>query len=143
MNDLILGDCLKEMKKLPDNSVDVIITDPPYNISVEGKDIIRKTLSSKFHKRNSNIKQDFGEWDKKPELEYKKFTEEWFKECSRILKPSGWIFVFFSKQEGTGALVFMSGIFLMAATISIGVLASPFAFACLLILGGLAIFALN
>jgi DNA modification methylase len=31
------GDCLKEMKNLPDNSVDSIVTDPPYGISFMGK----------------------------------------------------------------------------------------------------------
>ena len=28
---LILGDCLKEMKKIPDQSIDLVLTDPPYN----------------------------------------------------------------------------------------------------------------
>lgn len=34
---LILGDCLEELKKLPDNSVDSVVTDPPYGISFMGK----------------------------------------------------------------------------------------------------------
>lgn len=32
-NIIIQGDCLDELKKLPDNSVDLIITDPPYKVS--------------------------------------------------------------------------------------------------------------
>jgi site-specific DNA-methyltransferase (adenine-specific) len=31
---LILGDCLEEMKKIPDKSIDLVLTDPPYGIGV-------------------------------------------------------------------------------------------------------------
>jgi DNA modification methylase len=34
---IIHGDCLKKMKKLPDNSVDAVITDPPYGLEFMGK----------------------------------------------------------------------------------------------------------
>jgi len=34
---LYLGDCLEEMKKMPDNSIDTIITDPPYGLEFMGK----------------------------------------------------------------------------------------------------------
>ncbi len=37
-NKIIQGDCIEEMKKLPDNSVDAIITDPPYGLEFMGKD---------------------------------------------------------------------------------------------------------
>lgn len=33
MNQIIQGDAIEELKKLPENSVDAIITDPPYNIT--------------------------------------------------------------------------------------------------------------
>lgn len=46
-NKIILGDCIKELKKLPNDSIDCIITDPPYMISQEGKTIGRKSLNSK------------------------------------------------------------------------------------------------
>lgn len=36
-NKLIHGDCLEEMKKIPDNSVDSIVTDPPYELGFMGK----------------------------------------------------------------------------------------------------------
>lgn len=29
---LIQGDCLEEMKKIPDNSIDLVLTDPPYGV---------------------------------------------------------------------------------------------------------------
>jgi site-specific DNA-methyltransferase (adenine-specific) len=37
-NRIILGDCIEEMKKLSENSVDAIITDPPYGLEFMGKD---------------------------------------------------------------------------------------------------------
>ena len=35
---LVQGDCLEVMKTLPENSVDSIVTDPPYGLSFMGKD---------------------------------------------------------------------------------------------------------
>lgn len=35
MNRIIHGDCLDELKKLPDNSIDSCVTDPPYGLSRE------------------------------------------------------------------------------------------------------------
>jgi len=37
-NTIIQGDCLLELKKFPDNSIDTIITDPPYGLEFMGKD---------------------------------------------------------------------------------------------------------
>ena len=53
MIDLRLGDCLEVMKTIKDNSIDAIITDPPYNIA-------RK---NNFHTMG-RAGIDFGEWDK-------------------------------------------------------------------------------
>lgn len=99
-NQIIHGDCLIELKRIPDNSIDCIITDPPYMISQKGKSIGRKSLNSKSWKRNMDIKLDFGEWDNfDSEEEFFRFTENWFKECSRVLKEKGWIYIFFDKQK--------------------------------------------
>jgi len=97
---LIRGDCLKILPKLPDESVDLAIIDPPYAISQPGKKISRKLLNSKMHKRDSDIILDFGKWDHfENEEEYFNFTELWFKEIVRILKPKSWIYIFFDKQK--------------------------------------------
>ena len=64
MNKIINGDSLKVLKKLEDESVDLICTDPPYGYSFMGKD-----------------------WDKVvPSVEI-------WKECLRVLKPGGFCFV--------------------------------------------------
>ena len=100
MNKIIHGDCIEELKKLPDNSVHLVVTDPPYMISQKGKSIGRKSLSSKSWKRNMDVKLDFGEWDNfQSEKEFFQFTELWFKECARVLKEKGWIYIFFDKQK--------------------------------------------
>ena len=62
---LINGDCLQEMAKIPDNSVDAIVTDPPYGLSFMGK-----------------------KWD------YDVPTVEVWAECLRVLKPGGHLLAF-------------------------------------------------
>lgn len=80
--------------------MDCIITDPPYKISVEGSKIIR-TYKHYNWKRRSDIGLDFGEWDRKwkTNKDYFIWTEEWFKECVRVLKDGAWIYIFFDKQK--------------------------------------------
>ena len=63
--ELILGDCLKELKQLEDNSVDAIVTDPPYGLSFMGK-----------------------KWD------YDVPSIDIWKECLRVLKPGGYLLSF-------------------------------------------------
>lgn len=65
-------DAIKGMKTLPDNSVDLIVTDPPYNL-----------------KKDYGNSIDHKEWD-----EYENFTKEWLDECQRVLKNSGSIYIF-------------------------------------------------
>jgi len=60
--ELMQGDCLELMQAMPDKSVDLILTDPPYNI---GK----------------------AKWDKIPN--YIEWCGKWFKECERLLKDNG------------------------------------------------------
>ena len=59
---LLLGDCLEKLKELPDNSVDSVVTDPPYELGFMGK-----------------------KWDNTGIA----FNEELWKECLRVLKPGG------------------------------------------------------
>lgn len=54
--DLIQGDCLEKMKDIPDNSVDCIITDIPYLVSLNNH-----LTDMKDRKGRTGI--DFGKWD--------------------------------------------------------------------------------
>jgi len=97
---LYKGDCLEVLKGFPNDSIDLVLTDPPYNISQAGNKISRKKLSSKMYKRNMDIKLDFGKWDNfESERDFFDFTEKWFKESIRMLKKKGWIYVFFDKMK--------------------------------------------
>lgn len=74
---LYKGDCLEIMKEIPDKSVDIIITSPPYNIG----------------KMHSNRLQ-FGTYDGNDmkEEEYQQWQLDIFKEYKRILKDDGSVF---------------------------------------------------
>jgi len=99
-NQIICGNCIEIMRDIPDESIDLIIADPPYMVSQEGKKINRAKTISKSWNRKSSIDFDFGEWDLFPDEEtYKAFTENWFRECTRILKPKAWIYIFFDKNK--------------------------------------------
>jgi len=72
LNKIILNDAVEELKKLPDESCDVIIIDPPYNI---GKDFGNNT-------------------DQRELSEYVRWSKSWMNESIRILKPTGTLFIY-------------------------------------------------
>lgn len=80
---IINGDCLKKLKKLPDNSVDLIFADPPYGLAK------KKGLGWAYSK-HITLEE---EWDIFTKDEFLKFNKQWIEECLRILKPGGsfWI----------------------------------------------------
>lgn len=84
-NRIICGDCIEEMKKLPDQCVDLIFADPPYWLRVDGV----------LHRVNGNQYDGCDdEWDQFSSIDdYKKFTKEWLSQCKRILKKNGSIWV--------------------------------------------------
>jgi DNA modification methylase len=96
INKIICGDALEELRKMPNESVDLIVTDPPYNVSTNLK--IDRSRWGKKQKRKAVINFDYGEWDKKPMEEFIKFTQDWFLECKRVLKKGGSIYIFFTKE---------------------------------------------
>ena len=84
-NQIINGDCLKELAKLPDASVDLVFADPPYNLQLD-----RKLLRP----NNTVVDGVDDDWDKFQSFEaYDQFTRKWLGECRRVLKPDGAIWV--------------------------------------------------
>lgn len=91
-NKIINGECVAEMRKLPDDSVDLIIADPPYNLSKGGA--WKWDNSVELHGMGGNWNKVMERWDNYSFDAYFAFTKEWLTEARRILKPSGsmWIF---------------------------------------------------
>lgn len=73
------------MSEVDDNSVDLIVTSPPYNIDINYGNKVRsgRVIESKGIKYSDNL----------PENEYRKMLENVFTECKRVLKESGSIFI--------------------------------------------------
>lgn len=85
---IIQWDCIEVMKKLPDNSIDFICSDFPYNISSN------PWLTMRW---NKIVKADFWEWDKwDSQDEYIEFVFEVCNEYKRVLKPNASLILFFS-----------------------------------------------
>lgn len=93
MIDLRQGDCLEVMKSMPDNSVDLVLTSPPYNMNLRirnGKYCSRqivKEISTKYASFDDNLPMD----------EYFEFNKKVLSECLRISD-----LVFFNVQILTG-----------------------------------------
>jgi len=85
-NRLIIGDCVAEMKRLPDACVDLIFADPPYNLQLSGAQLTRPDETA--------VTAVLEDWDKFDTTRaYDEFTAAWMAEARRILKPDGAIWV--------------------------------------------------
>jgi len=89
-NKIINGDCVEEMGKLPESSIDLVVTSPPYNVGI-----------------------DYDTHDDEQSMEdYWKFTEEWLTQSFRVLKDDGRIAVNIpyeiNVQDRGGRVLFMS-----------------------------------
>ena len=91
LDTIIYGDCLKELKKLPTNSVDMVFADPPYFMQTSG--VLNRSDGTRF----LGVKES---WDKFDNLHaYDSFCCKWLSECQRILKKNGTIWVIGSFQN--------------------------------------------
>ena len=67
VNNIYNMDCVEGLKQIPDNTVDLIVTSPPYNVGIE-----------------------YDSWDdNRPWAEYLEWCEKWLVECYRVLKDDG------------------------------------------------------
>ncbi|OME27764.1 DNA-methyltransferase [Paenibacillus odorifer] len=85
-------DCITGMKLLPDNCIDLQISDPPYNIGKEGSNVNLKIGYKAINEPWDNIE------------DYETFTTDWLRECYRVLKPGGSILCY-----GTHHNIFIIG----------------------------------
>tara|TARA_X000000368_G_scaffold406793_1_gene385513 strand:- start:1107 stop:2180 length:1074 start_codon:yes stop_codon:yes gene_type:complete len=84
-NKIVNGDCLLEIKKIPDKSFDLVFADPPYNMQIGAT--LKRPDSSKVNGVNDK-------WDQFDSFKhYDDFCKSWLIECKRILKDNGSIWV--------------------------------------------------
>ena len=85
LDQVIVGDCIAEMDRLPPGQVDVVFADPPYNLQLEGE----------LHRpNNSKVDAVDDDWDRFDSFEsYDDFTRAWLAAARRALKPSGTLWV--------------------------------------------------
>ena len=98
-NLIIEGDAFENLKNIPDNSIDLVLVDPPYNISKLNDKRDRSKLNSPIMRREKSLNYDFGEWDNLERQDFLDFTKKWMKECCRVLKDNGTIISFFNKED--------------------------------------------
>jgi site-specific DNA-methyltransferase (adenine-specific) len=108
---ILVGDCIDMMRTLPDNSIDSVVTDPPYGIRFMGKSWDGKDIEDRAAYRASmpshasacgpngghrSIAAEAGKYDLTPAamLAFQAFTLEWATECLRVLKPGGHLLSF-------------------------------------------------
>ncbi len=77
-------DCLEGMKYIEDESIDLVITDPPFAIDFKAK-------KPNYHRRSSRVLEGYTEI---PKEHYYEFSLKWMKEVYRVLKDSGSMYVF-------------------------------------------------
>lgn len=86
---LILDDCFNYLKTVEDNSIDLILTDPPYDISK------KSGFSSGKLSKFTQISIDFGYWDTELDLDVL------FKEYYRVLRKGGTLILFYDIWKST------------------------------------------
>jgi DNA modification methylase len=92
INEIISEDCILGMKKMPDSSVDLIIADPPYNLSKGNT--LKWDNSKKLNGMGGNWNKVMVDWDNMSFQDYWDFTQAWLSEAKRVLKPTGSIWVY-------------------------------------------------
>ncbi len=84
-NKVLNGDSLKVLKKIPDKTFELVFADPPYNMQIGQK--LKRPDDSMVNGVNDK-------WDQFSNFNhYDNFSRDWLKECKRILKDDGSIWV--------------------------------------------------
>src|SRR5918994_5967034 len=85
LNEILLGDCIANLEKLPPESVDVVFADPPYNLQLEG------ALTRPDQSRVDAVDDD---WDKFASFaDYDAFTRAWLLAVRRVMKKNATLWV--------------------------------------------------
>lgn len=88
--DLIRNDCLEAMKNIPSSSIDLVVTDPPYNLG-----LFMQERATNLTKMRDNFFVGKG-WDNLSFDEWSECMDSFFCELSRVLKRNGSLIIFMS-----------------------------------------------
>jgi len=84
-NSIVQGDSLELLKQIPDKSIDLVFADPPYNLQ------LKDTL---YRPDQTTVEAVTNDWDKFETYQaYDEFCNSWLRECKRILKDGGSLWV--------------------------------------------------
>jgi modification methylase len=85
LDQVLTGDCIELMNRLPAGSVDLVFADPPYNLQ----------LNPELRRPNNSVVDGVDDdWDKFADFaSYDRFTREWLQAARRLLKPDGALWV--------------------------------------------------
>ena len=84
---IYLGNCIEIMKnEIPENCIDLVYADPPYNLSGKALTLIDNKTGGPFYKMNES-------WDMWKYSDYLAFTKDWIGRVRDVLKPSGSLYV--------------------------------------------------
>ena len=84
VNKIYNKDCIIGMKQIPDEKIDLVVTDPPFAINFKAK-------KANYNRTASRVLSGYNEITKE---NYYEFTLNWMSQCFRILKESGGMYVF-------------------------------------------------
>ncbi|TNC07437.1 site-specific DNA-methyltransferase [Methylobacterium terricola] len=86
LDEVILGDCLTALERLPPASVDLVFADPPYNLQLGTGALLRPDQST--------VDAVDDDWDQFASFEaYDTFTRAWLAACRRVMKPTATLWV--------------------------------------------------
>lgn len=83
INKIYYEDCILGMKRMPNNSIDLIIADPPFGINFDSR-------AYRYNRKSENLIKGYVEVNYK---DYYNFTFNWLSEAKRVLKDSGSIYI--------------------------------------------------
>jgi DNA modification methylase len=99
LDQILTGDCVTVLASLPENSVDLIFADPPYNLQ------LKQTL---WRPNMTKVDAVDDAWDKFGSFaEYDQFTRAWLEACRRVLKKTGtlWVIGSYHNIHRVGAIL--------------------------------------
>ncbi|MHA2047455.1 MAG: DNA-methyltransferase [Candidatus Thorarchaeota archaeon] len=82
LDTILFEDCIPGMKRLPTESIDLVIADPPFGIAFDGK-------SGVYNRDENLVVEGYEEAE-----DYQSFTREWLAELPRVMKPTSTAYVF-------------------------------------------------